>query len=216
MAADLAERCRVRPGTPARLDQRDPEDSAGFDGDKDDGRKRLDKLESRLEELQELFYAVHRQSLLIVLQGMDSSGKDGTIRRVFDGINPQGVRVASFRQPSTLELDHDFLWRIHAQVPTRGSIVLFNRSHYEDVLAARVHRLVPRPVWESRYRAINEFERMLTEEGTIVMKFFLHISREEQRRRLQDRLDDPTKNWKFREADVRERRNWAAYGAAYE
>jgi PPK2 family polyphosphate:nucleotide phosphotransferase len=199
-----------------RLNRVDPDDTSGFDGVKDDGRKELDKLTHRLEELQELLYAEHRHAVLIVLQGMDSAGKDGTIRRVFDGVNPQGVRVAAFKKPSEHELDHDFLWRVHEQVPARGEMVLFNRSHYEDVLVTRVHGLIKRDVWEQRYREINEFERTLTQEGTTVLKFFLHISRGEQKRRLRERIDDPTKHWKFREADLQERRRWAEYRVAYE
>ncbi len=147
---------------------------------------------------------------------MDTAGKDGTIRRVFTGVNPQGVRVVSFKIPSVQELNHDFLWRVHEQVPARGEMVLFNRSHYEDVLVARVHGLIAKPVWERRYRAINEFERTLVEEGTTVLKFFLHLSRGEQKRRLKERLDDPTKHWKFAEADLAERELWTAYMRAYE
>lgn len=169
-----------------------------------------------MEILQELLYAEHKHSVLVVLQGMDSAGKDGTIRRVFQGVNPQGVRVASFRQPSVHELDHDFLWRVHEQVPARGEMVLFNRSHYEDVLVTRVHGLVSRSVWERRYRAINDFESELNEEGTTVLKFFLHISRAEQKKRLNQRLADPSKHWKFRPTDVEERRRWPAYVRAYE
>jgi PPK2 family polyphosphate:nucleotide phosphotransferase len=207
---------QVRPGTVARLHQLDPSDTSGSDGNKDDGRKELEKLTARLAELQELLYAEHRHALLVVLQGIDSAGKDGTIRRVFDGVNPQGVRVASFKVPTALELDHDFLWRVHERVPGRGEIVLFNRSHYEDVLVARVHRLVPKPVWKRRYREINEFERTLTEEGTTILKFFLHIGRAEQKRRLKERLVDPTKQWKFSPSDLEDRGRWAAYMRAYE
>jgi PPK2 family polyphosphate:nucleotide phosphotransferase len=208
--------CMIRPGERARLDRRDPEDTSEFRGDKDEGEKALEKMTGRLEELQELLYAEHKHSMLVVLQGMDSAGKDGTIRRVFKGVNPQGVRVASFKIPSVQELDHDFLWRVHEQAPARGEIVLFNRSHYEDVLITRVHGLIPKAVWERRYSEINEFERTLTEEGTTVLKFFLHISRSEQKRRLKERLDDPTKHWKFREGDLQERRRWSAYMHAYE
>ena len=207
---------KVRAGQPARIDRADPADTSGFEGDKDAGLRRLEKLTARLEELQELLYADHQQALLIVLQGMDSAGKDGTIRRVFSGVNPEGVRVASFKLPSTLESEHDFLWRVHQQVPARGEIVLFNRSHYEDVLITRVHGLISKSTWERRYREINEFERTLTEEGTTFLKFFLHISRGEQKRRLKERLDDPTKHWKFRESDIQERRLWPAYMEAYE
>jgi PPK2 family polyphosphate:nucleotide phosphotransferase len=206
----------VRPGERVRLARWNPRDSSGFRGVKDDGRKELGRLNVRLEKLQELLFAEHRHPVLIVLQGMDSAGKDGTIRRVFAGVNPQGVRVASFKRPTAPELDHDFLWRIHAELPSRGEMVLFNRSHYEDVLITRVHGTISKDVWERRYREINEFERTLTEEGTVILKFFLHVSRREQKRRLQERLDDPTKHWKFREADLLERERWSAYARAYE
>jgi PPK2 family polyphosphate:nucleotide phosphotransferase len=206
----------VRPGESARLDQADPDDTSAFKGTKDEGRKKLESLTRRLEELQNRLYAQHKHAVLIVLQGMDSAGKDGTIRRVFSGVNPEGVRVASFKVPSPLEAEHDFLWRVHAQVPALGEMVLFNRSHYEDVLITRVHGLITRPVWERRYREINDFERSLTEEGTTLLKFFLHISRGEQKERLKERLKDPTKHWKFRESDIHERRLWPAYMKAYE
>jgi PPK2 family polyphosphate:nucleotide phosphotransferase len=206
----------VRPGEPARLDRADPGDTSGFKGVKDDGLRKLEKLTLRLEELQELLYAEHQHALLVVLQGMDSAGKDGTIRRVFEGVNPQGVRVASFKVPTGREIDHDFLWRVHEQVPEKGEIVLFNRSHYEDVLTTRVHGLVSKPTWERRYREINEFEQTLTQEGTTILKFFLHLSRGEQKRRLRERLDDPTKHWKFRYSDLQERQKWASYMEAYE
>jgi PPK2 family polyphosphate:nucleotide phosphotransferase len=207
---------RVRPGERVRLARMDPDDTPGFSGVKDDGRRELTKLTVRLEKLQELLYAEHKHSVLVVLQGMDTAGKDGTIRRVFSGVNPEGVHVASFKVPSVQELSHDFLWRIHEQVPARGQMVLFNRSQYEDVLITRVHGLIPKAVWERRYREINEFERTLTEEGTTVLKFFLHISRGEQKRRLEERLADPTKHWKFAEADLQERELWTAYMRAYE
>lgn len=206
----------VHPGQPAHIGQIDPRDVGGFEGGKAAGQKLLTKLTRRLDELQELFYADHSRALLIVLEGMDTAGKDGTIRRVFSGVNPEGVRVASFKTPSVLESDHDFLWRAHQQVPARGEMVLFNRSHYEDVLFTRVHGLIPRSVWERRYGEINEFERSLTEEGTTILKFFLHLSRAEQKRRLEERLADPTKHWKFRESDIQERQRWPAYMEAYE
>ncbi len=209
-------RYKLRPGTRIRLDRLDPDDTSGFDGAKGDSRKELDLQSQRLGELQELLYAEHKHSILVVLQGMDSAGKDGTIRHVFEGVNPQGVRVASFKQPSVNELDHDFLWRVHAQVPVRGEMVLFNRSHYEDVLITRVHGLITRAEAVRRFHAINEFERELAEEGTTILKFFLHISRGEQKQRLTERLRDPTKYWKFREADLQERRRWTDYGRAYE
>jgi len=206
----------VTPRTRVQLDRWDPGDSSVFHGLKDDGRRELAKLTARLAELQELLYAEHKHAVLIVLQGMDSAGKDGTIRRVFEGVNPQGVRVASFKVPTTPERDHDFLWRIHPQVPALGEMVLFNRSHYEDVLVPRVlHTISPR-AWERRCREINEFERMLCDEGTTVLKFFLHISHGEQKRRFKERLRDPTKHWKFRSADLVDRRKWDAFQRAYE
>jgi PPK2 family polyphosphate:nucleotide phosphotransferase len=163
-----------------------------------------------------LLYAEQKHKVLIVLQGMDTSGKDGTIRRVFEGVNPQGVRVASFKQPTPEELDRDFLWRVHKQVPGKGEMVIFNRSHYEDVLVVRVHELVPKEVWSKRYEHINSFERMLADEGTTILKFFLHIDQEEQKQRLQARLDDPHKHWKFNPADLEERKLWPKYMKAYE
>jgi PPK2 family polyphosphate:nucleotide phosphotransferase len=207
---------KIGPGTKVRLSRFDPDDVSGLDRPKSDNRRELDVRTRRLGELQELLYAEHRHSVLVVLQGMDSAGKDGTIRRVFEGVNPQGVRVASFKQPTASELDHDFLWRVHAQVPARGELVLFNRSHYEDVLITRVHGLISRAEGERRFHAINEFERALTDEGTTILKFFLHISRGEQKQRLTERLRDPTKYWKFREADLQERSRWAKYRRAYE
>jgi PPK2 family polyphosphate:nucleotide phosphotransferase len=185
-------------------------------GDKETTQAATEKLVKRLGELQELLYAEHGRKVLILLQGMDTSGKDGTIRKVLRETSPQGVRVVSFKKPTEVELDHDYLWRVHAQVPGRGEMVVFNRSHYEDVLVVRVHSLVPKSVWRKRYDQINEFERMLTEEGTTILKFFLHISREEQRERLQARLDDPTKRWKFQHGDLAERKLWNAYSRAYE
>jgi PPK2 family polyphosphate:nucleotide phosphotransferase len=173
-------------------------------------------LVDRIGELQELLYAEHNHKVLIILQGMDTSGKDGTIRKVLREVSPQGVRVVSFKKPTDVELDHDYLWRVHAHAPARGELVVFNRSHYEDVLVVRVHSLVPETVWKKRYEQINAFERMLVDEGTTILKFFLHISREEQRERLQARLDDPTKRWKFQHGDLAERELWDVYMRAYE
>jgi PPK2 family polyphosphate:nucleotide phosphotransferase len=206
----------VRPGSRVRLRPKDADDTRGFPDGKDEAQKETERLRERLSELQEKLFADHRHRLLLVLQGMDTAGKDGTIRRVFEGVNPQGVRVASFRGPSDEELSHDFLWRVHARLPARGEIVIFNRSHYEDVLIVRVHRLVPRSVWSRRYAEINEFERMLVQEGTTVLKVYLHIDRIEQRRRLRERLRDPTKHWKFSLSDIEEGRRWAQYRRAYE
>jgi PPK2 family polyphosphate:nucleotide phosphotransferase len=206
----------VKPESKIDLGKLDPADTSGFDGDKKDGETAIDSIVKKLDPLQELLYAEHRHKVLIVLQGMDSSGKDGTIRRVFEGVNPQGVRVAHFGKPSEEELNHDYLWRAHKQVPAKGEIVIFNRSHYESVLVERVHGLVPEQVWSRRYRQIVDFERMLAEEGATILKFFLHIDKKEQARRFQERLDDPTKHWKFSYLDYNERSYWREYTKAYE
>ena len=207
---------QVKPGSKVNLTEWDPNDTGDFDGGKKDGLASVEKLNGKLEELQELLFAEHKHKVLVVLQAMDTGGKDGVIRRVFDGVNPQGVRVASFKVPTEEERDHDYLWRIHKQTPGNGEIVIFNRSHYEDVLVVRVHELVPAPVWKKRFDQINEFERLLAESGTTILKFFLHIDLDEQKERLQARLDDPTKRWKFRLGDLNERKNWPGYMKAYE
>ncbi len=207
---------RIEPDSHVDLSHLDPEDDRWFEGDKDEGKERLEALNEELEVLQELLYAEHKHKVLVVLQATDTGGKDGVIRHVFEGVNPQGVRVASFKAPTPLELDHDYLWRVHQQVPGKGEIVIFNRSHYEDVLIVRVHNLVPREVWSRRYAQINHFERMLMEEGTTILKFFLHISKEEQKQRFQARLDDPSKHWKFNVGDLKERKLWSEYMRAYE
>jgi PPK2 family polyphosphate:nucleotide phosphotransferase len=177
--------------------------------------RKLEKATRRLGELQQVFNADGRHALLVVLQGRDASGKDGVVRTVFDACNPQGVRVNSFKAPSAMELAHDFLWRVHQVVPERGMVGIFNRSHYEDVLVVRVHELVPKDVWSKRYDQINEFERILSENGVVILKFFLHVSREEQRKRLIERIEDQTKNWKFKAGDLDERKLWDKYNAAY-
>ena len=210
------DRYRVPPNTSVKLEDYDPKDTGAFNGDKDEAKEQLDKLNDRLASLQELLFAEHKHKLLIVLQGTDTSGKDGVIRHVFEGVNPQGVRVASFKVPTPEELDHDYLWRVHKQTPGRGEIVIFNRSHYEDVLVVRVHELVPEKQWERRYQHINDFERTLADEGTTILKFFLHIDRDEQKERLQARLDDPEKHWKFNVGDLKERALWDDYRRAYE
>ena len=192
----------------------DPDDTGSLT--KKDAAEKNPKIEKRLGELQEVLYAEHTHKVLIVLQGMDTSGKDGTIRHVLGEVNPQGVRVVSFKKPTDEELDHDFLWRVHSRVPAKGELVVFNRSHYEDVLIVRVHNLVPDPIWKKRYDQINDFERMLTESGTTILKFFLHISQDEQRKRLQARIDDATKRWKFQHGDLEERKLWGQYKKAYE
>jgi PPK2 family polyphosphate:nucleotide phosphotransferase len=209
-------RYAVQPGTRLKLDRCDPTDSSGFDGDESEAAEVLKALDEKLDRLQERLYAEHKHRVLVVLQAMDTGGKDGTIRRIFDGVNPSGVRVAHFKEPTELERDHDFLWRVHAQVPGNGEIAIFNRSHYEGVLVERVHRIVPKEVWKRRYREINDFERMLSEEGTTILKFFLHIDEEEQKRRLRERLADPDKQWKFSADDLPERRLWPAYTKAYQ
>lgn len=209
-------RYRVPPGTAVDLRQWDPRDRSLCTAGKEAGREITRELNRRLEALQEMLYAHGQHKVLVVLQAMDTGGKDGTIRTVFDGTDPQGVKVASFKRPTPAELAHDYLWRVHRHTPGSGEIVLFNRSHYEDVLAVRVHELVPRQAWERRYEHINHFERLLADEGTTILKFFLHISREEQRQRLQERLDVRDKRWKFSRGDLAERARWHDYQAAYE
>jgi PPK2 family polyphosphate:nucleotide phosphotransferase len=206
----------VRPGTKVDLGKIDPGDARLATGGKAEAKKKSAAIQERLRELQELLFAGHERKLLVVLQGMDTSGKDGTIRHVMGGFNPQGTRIASFGRPTTEELDHDYLWRVHRQVPGKGEVVVFNRSHYEDVLVVRVHSLVPKAVWRKRYDQINAFEEILAESGTVILKFFLHISKDEQRARLQARIDDPTKRWKFQHSDVEERKLWDEYQRAYE
>lgn len=210
------QRYLAEPGKKIRLNDIDPGDIGKYQGEKDEGLEQLGELNQELEILQELLYAEHKHRVLVVLQGMDTSGKDGVIRHVFEGVNPQGVRVANFKVPTPLELDHDYLWRVHKQTPGKGEIVIFNRSHYEDVLVVRVHELVSEKVWKKRYDQIRDFERQLVEEGTTILKFFLHIDLEEQKERLQARLDDPTKRWKFNPDDLKERARWDEYIEAYE
>jgi PPK2 family polyphosphate:nucleotide phosphotransferase len=206
----------VKPETKVNLSKVNPNDTGDFKGGKRKGLAELEKLNDKLEALQELLFAEHKRKVLIVLQAMDTGGKDGAIRRVFDGVNPAGVRVASFKAPTPEELDHDYLWRIHKQVPGKGEMVIFNRSHYEDVLVVRVHDIVPPEIWRKRFDQINEFERTLAESGTTILKFFLHINKDEQKERLQARLDDPTKRWKFRLGDLEERKRWDEYMESYE
>lgn len=210
------ERYRIKEDEKVHLKHIDPGDTGKYTDEKDEGLELLGELNQELEKLQELLYAEHKHRVLVVLQGMDTSGKDGVIRHVFEGVNPQGVRVASFKVPTLEELDHDYLWRIHKQTPAKGEIVIFNRSHYEDVLVVRVHELVPEMVWKKRYDQIREFERHLVQEGAIILKFFLHIDLDEQKERLQARLDDPTKTWKFNPGDLKERAIWDNYIEAYE
>ena len=204
----------VKPGKKLNLADHDPDDSHGFTKDMAD--RQLVKYRAKLDQLQELLYAGHQHALLIVLQAMDAGGKDGTIRHVMSGVNPQSCDVASFKAPTALELGHDFLWRVHKVVPIKGNIGIFNRSHYEDVLIARVPKLVPKSVWSKRYAHINDFERMLADNGVKILKFFLHISKDEQKRRFEERLADPNKRWKVSPADFEERKLWDQYMIAFE
>lgn len=206
---------KVSPRSKVRLADFDPGDTAGI-GRKSDGVALLAANVERLEELQARLHAEDRRSLLIVLQGLDTSGKDGTTRAVFTGVNPNGVDVHSFGRPGPEDLDHDYLWRVHRQTPGRGDIGIFNRSQYEDVLIARVEKLVPKAIWSRRYRHINEFERMLVDEGTTIIKCFLHISPDEQMERLESRIETPRKNWKIEPADFEARARWRDYIQAYE
>jgi PPK2 family polyphosphate:nucleotide phosphotransferase len=182
------------------------------------GDELKDKIEKQLEklgDLQSVFYADARHSLLVILQGRDASGKDGVVRTVIGAVNPAGVRINSFKAPTPVELAHDYLWRIHQVVPEKGMMGIFNRSHYEDVLVVRVHKLVPEEVWSKRYEQINNFEKMLSENGTVILKFFLHVSHDEQKERLRERVEDETKNWKFNAGDLDERNLWDEYSEAY-
>ncbi|HPY32705.1 MAG TPA: polyphosphate kinase 2 family protein [Anaerolineaceae bacterium] len=199
-----------------KLKDYDPNDSRLFEGNKKDSKEALLKLNTELAALQEQLYAEGKHRLLIVLQAMDTGGKDGVIRAVFEGVNPQGVKVASFKVPTPVELSHDYLWRVHQQTPGKGEMVIFNRSHYEDVLVVRVHQLVPEEVWSRRYQHIREFERLLADEGTTVLKFYLHIDLQEQAQRFLARVEDPTKQWKFNPGDLDERERWEEYMKAYE
>ena len=205
----------VRPGSAAGLEQRDPRDTLGLP-DKKDAAEELEALLEELGSLQERLYAEGKRSVLAVLQGLDASGKDGTIRHVFTGVNPQGCRVTSFKAPTPVELAHDFLWRVHAECPARGMIGIFNRSHYEDVVTVRVLELAPKDVWSRRPQRIVEFERLLTDEGTTVLKCFLHVSAEEQQERFAERESDPTKRWKFNPKDEETARRFDEYTSAYE
>jgi PPK2 family polyphosphate:nucleotide phosphotransferase len=205
---------RVQPGSRVKLSHHAPADVGGWSHEK--ASERFQELHRRLVELQELLYADGRFALLTVLQAMDGGGKDSTIRHVLEGVNPQGCRVSSFKEPSSAELAHDYLRRVHAQTPAKGMMGVFNRSHYEDVLIVRVHKLVPPHVWKKRYQHIRDFERMLSDEGTHIVKFFLHISKAYQLEGMRARLEDPRKHWKFSPADLKERRRWGDYQRAYE
>ena len=207
----------VSPGDAPTLSTRPTRDGDGVETDKARaGDELLPALREQIERLQQRLYAEDARSVLLVLQGTDTSGKDGTIRAVLGGVTPSGTKVAAFKAPSSGELAHDFLWRVHAMCPERGQIGVFNRSHYEDVMAARVRSTIDEATWRRRFRHINEFERMLVEEGTTVVKCFLHVSKGEQRERLQARLDDPEKRWKFRRSDLEDRARWDDFQLAFE
>jgi PPK2 family polyphosphate:nucleotide phosphotransferase len=210
----LAERLIVKPSSKVSLHEADANESHGYTKDTA-AKPTLDDL-ARLTSLQERLFAEQKHPILVVLQGIDTSGKDGTIRHVMSALNPQGCWIAGFGVPTAVESAHDYLWRIHAQTPANGEIVVFNRSHYESVLVVRVHDLVPEAQWRPRFAQINAFEELLAAEGTTIVKFFLHIDRDEQRQRLQARYDDPTKHWKFKMGDLEERKRWDDYTAAYE
>jgi PPK2 family polyphosphate:nucleotide phosphotransferase len=211
---DLRDSLRVKPGTRVRVERRNPSDTLGWD--KASAAPELARQLDRLTELQDRFWAESKRSVLVVLQGIDAAGKDGTINKVMEAFNPQGCPVTSFKVPSAEELAHDYLWRVHKAVPRKGEIGIFNRSHYEDVLIVRVHGLVPRKVWSERYGQINDFERMLADNGTTLVKFFLTIDKDEQRKRFQARFDDPTKRWKFSMGDLEERKLWDDYQLAFD
>ena len=216
MAKSDSARWRVEPGSEVRLDKVDTRSTDGAPGGKKETDAASKDLYGKLAALQERLYAEGERSLLVVLQALDAGGKDGTIKHVFRGLNPAGSKVVSFKVPSKEEASHDFLWRVHAKAPAQGDVVVFNRSHYEDVLIVRVHDLVPEEVGRPRYGFINDFEATLAAAGTRIVKLFLHISKEEQAERFQARLDDPTKHWKFRKGDLDERARWDDYTAAFE
>jgi PPK2 family polyphosphate:nucleotide phosphotransferase len=211
---NLRKALRVEPGSKVRLDELDPEATHGHDKDGSEGDLKAGLR--RLADLQDRLWAEQKHPILVVLQGIDAAGKDGTIRHVMSAFNPQGCPVTPFKAPTTVEAAHDYLWRVHQRAPGKGEIAIFNRSHYEDVLVVRVHELVPEAVWSRRYEQINAWEQTLAEEGTTIVKFFLNISADEQRDRLQARVDDPTKQWKFRLGDLDERKRWDDYQAAFE
>ncbi len=211
------ERYWVKPGT--KVDFRDfesGEKSLFAGGGKEDFEPQFDELQIQLQQLQKLLYAQNKHKVLVVMQAMDTGGKDGCIKHVFSRIDPQGIHVRSFKKPSDEELAHDFLWRVHSKVPSTGQLVVFNRSHYEDIIAVRVKKLFPDEVWKRRQRHVVEFERMLAEEGTTIVKIFLHISKAEQKERLESRLQNPVKHWKFNPDDLADRARWDEFMHAYE
>lgn len=214
---EATKRYRVKPGTKLDLGAIDAGEAALFaDGGKSKSVELFDELRDELQTLQKVLYAQHKHRVLVVLQAMDTGGKDGCVKHVFSRVDPQGIHVKAFKKPSAEELAHDFLWRVHPHVPGNGQIVIFNRSHYEDILAVRVKKLFPDEVWKRRYRHVTDFERMLVEEGTTLVKIFLHISKEEQKLRLESRLANPAKHWKFNPDDLSDRARWDEFQKAYE
>ena len=212
---NFTKRLIAKPGSNIRLSEYNPEDTWSLKS-KEEAFVILEKNMEKMAKLQYLLYAENKRSLLIVFQAMDAGGKDGTIRSVMSGLNPQGCRVTSFKAPSAEELDHDYLWRIHREIPPKGEIGIFNRSHYEDVLIVRVHDLVPKQIWKKRFDQINDFESYLSHNDVVILKFFLHISEDEQKHRIQSRMEDPKKNWKLATEDFEERKYWKKYLEAYE
>jgi PPK2 family polyphosphate:nucleotide phosphotransferase len=212
---NFAKELRVKSGKHVKLSHFSATETLGYEKGAE-CKRHIEKAVARLDELQDLLYADNKRSVLILLQGMDAAGKDGTIRHVMSGVNPQGCSVTSFKVPSHVEAQHDFLWRAHLAVPGRGQIGIFNRSYYEDVLVVRVHKLVPEEIWKKRYEQINNFEAMLAENNVTLLKFFLHISKDEQKRRFEARLHDPAHQWKLSPADLAERKYWDDYVEAYE
>jgi PPK2 family polyphosphate:nucleotide phosphotransferase len=215
MKTNFSKKLAVKPGEKVKLSKYDADETLGWEKDHK-MKSALEKTLARIDSLQYVLYAERKRAVLIVLQGLDAAGKDGTIRHVMSGVNPQGCHVTSFKVPSPEEAAHDFLWRAHKAVPGYGDLGIFNRSHYEDVLVVRVHNLVPKPVWSARYDEINNFETILHSNNMKILKFFLHISKDEQKKRLLERVDDPDKRWKISEADFNERMFWDAYQTAYE
>jgi PPK2 family polyphosphate:nucleotide phosphotransferase len=213
--ANIRAKLLVKPGEAVRLDKFDPDDTPGCEN-KEEGFARFNDHVDRLSVLQYLLYAEAKRSVLVILQGIDAGGKDGTIRKVMSGLNPQGVSVTSFKPPAGEETEHDYLWRVHKAIPRFGQIGIFNRSHYEDVLIVRVRNLVEEKIWTRRYDHINAFEQMLADEGTTILKFFLYISKEEQKQRFEERIEEPEKQWKFNPADLEERKRWDDYIEAYQ
>lgn len=211
------ERYLVNPGSKVDLGKIDSDERTLFEkGDKDDSLKAFDELQDELQHLQKLLYAQNKHRILVVIQAMDTGGKDGCVKHVFSRIDPQGIIVRSFKKPNDEELARDFLWRVHEKVPRNGQLVIFNRSHYEDIIAVKVKKLLPDKVWKRRYRHVVEFERMLAEEGTTIVKIYLHISKDEQKQRLESRLENPDKHWKFNPDDLKDRTLWDDFMATYE